>query len=87
MSRHSDALAIAEGACNPGGMAHALLNACCECIDERITQRDDAAVRLIVSQLAYICGIWDGVGAWSREPDFFEASRQCAKTNTPLIET
>jgi hypothetical protein len=42
-------------------------------------QGDDAAVRLIVSQLAYICGIWDGVADFARKPDFYECTRECEK--------
>jgi len=64
--RHRDAHFIWQGACNPSGMAHALVNACKECLDENVQQRDDAAVRVIVAQIAYICGVWDGVGNMSR---------------------
>jgi hypothetical protein len=44
------------GACNPAGIARALVRACDEVIAEHGFQRDDAAVVLIVHQLAYLCG-------------------------------
>ena len=75
--RHMDALDISAGACNPSGMAHSLVSACRECIDEGVVQRDDAAVRLIVSQLAYVCGVWNGVGEWHRDPQWHGAVREC----------
>ena len=53
--RHDDALFIQHGACNPSGIAHALMSACKECLDEGVSQREDPAVRLIVHQLAYLC--------------------------------
>lgn len=68
--RHADALAIQQGAVNPSGMAHALVAACKECIDNNITQRTDAAVQLIVHQLAFICHVHDGIH--SGMPDFFD---------------
>ena len=54
MSRFQDALFIQDGACNPSGMAHALVKACKECLDEGVSQREDPAVKLIVHQIAYI---------------------------------
>lgn len=60
--RHKDALAIQDGACNPSGIALAIVAACKEIRDEpghtgtaQITS--DPAVRLMVYQLAYICNI------------------------------
>lgn len=62
--RHGDALAIQEGACNPSGIALAIVDACKEIRGEpnhagtaQITS--DPAVRLMVHQLAYICGLGD----------------------------
>ncbi len=60
--RHSDALFIQEGACNPSGIALAIVAACKEMRDEpdhkgtdEITS--DPAVRLMVHQLAFICDV------------------------------
>lgn len=55
--RHRDALLIQEGACNPCGIAHSLVEACREVIAERGDQRNDPAVRLIIHQLAYLVGV------------------------------
>lgn len=56
MRRYQDALAIVQGACNPSGIAHALVNACQECIEDgHIEQAEDPAIRLIVYQLAWLC--------------------------------
>lgn len=57
MNRHQNALSIQEGACNPSGIAHALVDACRECISESVTQSEDAAVRLIVHQLAHLTNV------------------------------
>ena len=51
--RFGDALAIDEGACNPSGIAYAIINACAELRDEgagtdAITR--DPAIRLMVNQ-------------------------------------
>lgn len=58
--RHKDAIAIQQGACNPSGIAHSIIEACSEIRAEpghtgtkQIT--DDPAVRLMVHQLAFIC--------------------------------
>lgn len=60
MSRHSDAVAIQQGACNPSGIALSIVDACKEIRGEpghtgtaQIT--GDAAIRLMVHQLAHIC--------------------------------
>ncbi len=62
MKRHGDALAINEGACNPSGIALAIVEACREIRaqpdyngTDQITH--DPAVQLMVNQLAWICGI------------------------------
>lgn len=55
--RHKDAIGIQAGACNPSGIARSLVIACRECLDEGVDQRRDAAVRLIVHQLASLCMI------------------------------
>ena len=60
--RHKDALAIQLGACNPSGIAQSIMDACTEIRNEphhagtaHITS--DPAVRLMVHQLAFICGV------------------------------
>lgn len=60
--RHSDALFIWAGACNPSGIARLIYEACGQVIRENGDQRTDPAVRLMVAQLAYLVGVWDGVG-------------------------
>jgi hypothetical protein len=52
---HNDALAITAGACNPSGIAHAIMEACREVRDENGTPTADAAVRLMAHQLPWIC--------------------------------
>lgn len=60
MKRHKDALAIQQGASNPSGIALSIVDACREIREQpgntgtaQIT--GDAAVRLMVHQLAFIC--------------------------------
>ena len=56
-NRHRRALLIADpGACNPSGIAHAIVEACQEARDEGASTQRDAAVRLMVTQLAWVCG-------------------------------
>lgn len=57
--RHNDALAIACGAVNPSGIAHALIEACDEARAEpgytgNQGLCDDPAIRLIVHQLTFL---------------------------------
>ncbi len=67
--RYRNALAIQEGACNPSGIAHSIVEACTEMraepdhtgTDEICT---DPAIRLMVHQLAFL------VGAFEIENDF-----------------
>ena len=75
-ARFRDALHISEGACNPCGIAHSLVNACQECIGEGRDQKSDPAVQLIVSQLAYLCGIWNGISIWDKG-EWHDASVAC----------
>lgn len=60
--RHNDALFIWAGACNPSGIARSIADACAAVIRENGDQRTDPAVRLMVAQLAYLVGVWDGIG-------------------------
>ncbi len=55
--RFREALAIQEGACNPSGIAYAIIEACKEARHEDRNPTEDVAVRLMVHQLAYICNI------------------------------
>jgi hypothetical protein len=57
VNRFEDALAIQEGACNPSGIARTLLRAINACHRENVSTSEDPAVRLIVRQLAHICGV------------------------------
>ena len=53
--RHEAALAIVDpGASNPSGVALAIHQACRQVIHEGGNQREDAAVRLMTTQLAYL---------------------------------
>jgi hypothetical protein len=56
-NRHDNALLIQQGACNPAGIARSLVEACDECLKEGVSQREDAAVRLIVHQLAHLMAV------------------------------
>ena len=54
--RHRNALLIVDpGACNPSGIAHAIVAACRKARAEGVAADRDAAVRLMVSQLAWVC--------------------------------
>ena len=54
--RFTDALLIVDpGACNPSGIAYAIVEACREARAEGIGPKDDVAVRLMVTQLAWVC--------------------------------
>ena len=58
--RHSDAVHIQQGACNPSGIAHSIIQACQEIRNEgggTDTIRQDPAVRLMVHQLAFLTGV------------------------------
>ncbi len=55
-NRFADALLIVDpGAVNPSGIAYAIIDACRDARADGIGTRDDAAVRLMVTQLAWIC--------------------------------
>lgn len=59
-NRFDNALGIQQGACNPSGITHSLLEAIQEMSDAGAgTQEvcDDPAVRLIAHQLAYVLNI------------------------------
>ena len=53
--RHRDALFIVDpGASNPSGVALAIHNACRQAIAEGTDQRTDPAIRLMVTQIAFL---------------------------------
>jgi hypothetical protein len=55
-NRFRDALVIVDpGASNPSGIAHAIVAACAEVRDEGGATATDPAVRLMVTQLAWVC--------------------------------
>jgi hypothetical protein len=74
LNRHGDALNIQEGACNLSGVARALVRAINQCHGEKLdTQRvrDDAAIRFIVHQMAFLCN----VGEIDRRPEVYDRLR------------
>jgi hypothetical protein len=59
-NRFRDALVIVNpGACNPSGIAHSIVDACREIrqYDPAASTVQDPAVRLMVYQLASVCGV------------------------------
>jgi len=61
-SRFCDALVIVNpGACNPSGIAHSIIEACREIRQHEAkgSTADDPAIRLMVYQLASVCGVAD----------------------------
>lgn len=52
--RHQDALLIQQGACNPSGIAHSIIEACRECRAEGGDPTEDFAIRLMGHQLAHV---------------------------------
>jgi len=59
-SRFRDALAIVNpGACNPSGIALSIDDACCEIREHEPTAStaQDPTIRLMVYQLASVCGV------------------------------
>jgi hypothetical protein len=60
--RHSNALAILGGACNPSGIALAIVEACTEARAEpgftgTAALTGDPAIRLMIHQLSFICKV------------------------------
>jgi hypothetical protein len=61
-SRFRDALVIVNpGACNPSGIADSIIEACREIreYEPQASTADDPAIRLMVYQLASVCGVAD----------------------------
>ena len=78
-TRNRDALAISSGACNCSGIARTLVQAIDASRADGCQPASDPAIRLIVSQLAYLCGVWDGVSEFA-QGTFGECSRACEET-------
>jgi hypothetical protein len=79
-NRFANALAIQLGACNPSGIAHSILDACKECREEGFGTSEicmDPAVRLMVHQLAFLCGVTSGVEDLYQAPNYSECTRAC----------
>lgn len=81
--RHSDALAIMEGACNPRAIVNSIQRGYEEIAAETSfkgtsSYTNDAAIRLMIHQLAYISGVVSTVHDWPREKvNFGDAYQQC----------
>jgi hypothetical protein len=61
-SRFRDALVtVSLSACNPSGVAHSIVEACREIRqhEPKGSTADDPAIRLMVYQLASVCGVAD----------------------------
>lgn len=90
--RHEDALNIQQGACNPSGVARALVKAIDECREEGKRARDDSAVMLILHQLCWISGLgdvaigpWNGWDAATAECESIKAAATAANT-APAVD-
>jgi hypothetical protein len=55
--RHENAIGIQKGACNPSGIANAIVEACKEARDEGVPPSQCPAVQLMVHQLASVMGV------------------------------
>ena len=59
-SRFRDALVIVNpGACNPSGIAHSIIDREIRQHEAKGSTADDPAIRLMVYQLASVCGVAD----------------------------
>ena len=78
--RHRNALLIVDpGACNPSGIAHAIIAACREARDEGVAVDRDAAVRLMMTQLAWVCRADSGTDDYTNLLD--ECRRRASEPN------
>ena len=80
--RHSDALAIQDGACNPVAILRSIDNAVTEIRAETPgwdAIRQDSAIRLMLHQLCFLCDMHklDGATGYSAAYD------ECAKKAAP----
>lgn len=78
--RHQDAIVISDGACNPSGIAHSIIDACAEIRDAGGGSAQlcaDAAIRLMVHQLGYLVG-FDEFKMYSHDgTEWFDWRREC----------
>ena len=86
--RHTDALAIAAGACNPLAIANSIsrgLNEIREQPGGWSTQdmTRDPSIKLMVAQLAYLTGVRGGVKAFAQGADFRECEDICREADQP----
>jgi hypothetical protein len=56
-NRYRDAVMIQAGACNPSGIALAIVEGCREARDQGLDPSTDGAVRLMAHQLSFICRV------------------------------
>jgi len=80
--RHSDAIAIQDGACNPSGIAHSIIAAIAELRADPGTASTaaicgDSAVRLMVHQLAFICGVTNGIEDMAKGKPYSDCVAEC----------
>ena len=80
-NRFHDALGIQEGACNVRGIARALVKAADAAQEDGVQPGKDLAVRLIVAQLAWLCGT-DGIGGVNGI-EYSDAISQCKERTAP----
>jgi hypothetical protein len=88
--RHADALAIAAGACNPSGIASSIIDACQEIRRQpdyksrgTIAITSDPAVRLMVYQLAFVCGADSRMDALGVYDELLKACQRQAQHTDP----
>ena len=91
MSRHSDALAISAGACNPLAITNSIARGLNEIRDQfgggsTSDMTGDPAIRLMVSQLAFITGIWGGVSNFAHGDDFRHCEQACRDAEVTVAE-
>jgi hypothetical protein len=79
INRFDDAVAIQAGACNPSGVARALVRCINQCLAEKMDThaiRSDAAIRLVVHQLADLCNV-DEINHGSTGDVYGKLIQQC----------
>jgi hypothetical protein len=57
INRFDDAIGIQAGACNMSGVTRSLVRCINQCRAENVDVRSDAAIRMIVHQMAFLCGV------------------------------
>ena len=80
MSRFQDAIDISAGACNPIAVAGVIHKHLLDMMPGGMTaMRQDPAIRLMVYQLAFLCGV---DGSFNDFPDALKACESKAKEET-----